>query len=112
MNRKHIALFLLGLMVSVSAYALPSRGRQVQTSIFHQDVPDDSCGEIDPNEPCYTSTGTFIQCLAKGSEGQMCYVTVYDALTKVKLCGMTKSAGGCQCNATTKVTSGSCQYAK
>lgn len=108
--KKLTVLFLLVLMVSFTASALPARGRQIE-STFVQDVPADSCGSIDATKACYSgSTTQYLQCTAKGNLGQKCQMVVYHAVTKVKMCASVTQAGGCQCDPATLVASGSCQY--
>lgn len=80
--------------------------------ILRDDAPPSPCGSIDANTPCYAAgpNGTYIQCTAKST--QRCQEQAEDPVTGRKLCVSVTHDGGCQCNATTKVVSGLCQYYK
>lgn len=114
--KKRSVLFFLALTVSFSASALPARGRQlnrqVRSEAFSQEIPSDNCGAIDPLRACYSSSGTYLQCTAKGSLDQMCQASLVDPSTGQRICASVRSAGACQCDSRTKQATGSCQYMK
>lgn len=98
-------LFWLALIVS----ALVATPALAALTPYYPDVPPD-CGPISSDRPCYYSGGTYIQCTAKGSEGQKCQTTVY--VNNQPTCASVDRSASCQCNETTKKSTGSCQYYK
>jgi hypothetical protein len=107
--KKRMTLILVTLTVSFSAFALPVRGRQVQSNLT-QNIPSENCGAIDPMTACYASSNNYLQCTAKGSLSQKCQASLTNPLTGQLECASVERAGGCQCDTRTKVTTGSCQY--
>lgn len=104
--KKSFRLFLvLSLFtLSGSAFALGT----TSLTPWYADTPPDFCGPISGDRPCYVSTGVYIQCTAKGSEGQRCQKAVQD--NGVWVCASVAYSAACQCNEATKQSTGSCQY--
>lgn len=101
----------LGILIMVFAasgaayagtYGIPSQP-------FYADIPSEFCGPISGDRACYMVTGVYIQCTAKGSEGQTCQTTQYSGSTPVS-CASVRLSASCQCDTRTYRSTGICSY--
>jgi hypothetical protein len=108
-----LVVFFFLLIVTMSATA------QVR---YLDPVPDDGCGEVDPNQPCYAfSMGAkFTECKALGSYLEKCYECAINRFGR-KVCVGVFHTASCYCEQDGKnnlgetvpcYASGTCTYSE
>ena len=101
-NIVRFSMVALVFVVSVAAQAVPLYP-------YYADTPPDFCGPISGDRACWISTGTYIQCTAKGT--QTCQASEIVGGKPVR-CTSVQLSAGCQCDPATYKTTGYCTYYK